>query len=176
MIDSAKIRLIAKVAGHPAITVIAIITLPFIAYSPIPTLLKLLGFIILSSPIAAMTYRMIKGGGEGGTNFTMKLGQNELTVENIPLPLAESVLLRGMRLYKSEPLPRPQGRIKGNPFDESSREALEGVSLPENVEVASEPIQIPSDASSLSAVNVKKKCLASVSILSSTGRCDFYDL
>ncbi|MEE9143547.1 MAG: hypothetical protein V3U06_02100 [Candidatus Binatia bacterium] len=34
--------------------------------------------------------------------------------------------------------------------------AIENETLPENVEVASEPILIPTDASSLSAIDVKK--------------------
>ena len=61
-------------------------------------------------------------------------------------------------------MPLPEGRIIGNPADADSLQATENETLPENVEVASEPILIPTDASFLSANDVKKY-LVSVSLL-----------
>ena len=52
------------------------------------------------------------------------------------------------------PLPRPEGIVKGNPAQEINAEVQQNASLPEQVEVADEPVQIPTDSASLSAISV----------------------
>lgn len=143
-------RLAARVWGLPAVAVAAIAASAIIVFAPGPLSPKVIALIIVGVVIAALSFRIVKGGEQGTTDLEIVDGERRITIINIPLGVAQAVLGRGLNVYARRPLALPAGVIKGVPAQRSSVVELASAGLPESVEVATEPIQVPEGAAGLS--------------------------
>ncbi len=152
MIDlSIKARLIARVLGLPAVAVVAIAALIGIGFTPMESWLKLIALLLDGSVLVASAVRIFKGGEQGPTDLEITDGPRRIAITNIPLSQAV-ILSRGLGIYGRRPMPRPAGVVTGNPAETANVVELASAALPENTDVAREPLQIPPGAATLSVV------------------------
>jgi hypothetical protein len=151
MMDFIKSRLIARAAGLPVVMLGALAAFVCFATITLDFSLAWFGLIILSCPILAATYRIVKGGDQGTTDLEITDGQRKIAISNIPLGSA-GILTRAINLYGRYPLPRATGVVKegGNPADEKDLIELSSDEVSASVEVSGEGLKLPEDAVSIS--------------------------
>jgi hypothetical protein len=86
---------------------------------------------------------MIWGTEEGSTDLVVT--HDGIRVTNIAPMMLVEVVQTALRAYR-RPLPRLVGTIRGNPALEADLIPTATASLPENVEIAEQPLEPPGDA------------------------------
>lgn len=151
-------RFVAKVLGIPAVMGLGILAsvwlVQIVLHADVPDAMKyfvlgLFGLLILV-PIA---WRMCAGGEQGPTDIVIQetVGGRVITATNVHLaggPTREALAA----FERMPPVPRPIGRVHGNPAHLADVVVDAQAALPAHVRVAEQPIEVPENAQGL-AVN-----------------------
>src|SRR5262245_15405403 len=119
-------RFVAKVLGVPAAMVASILAYPWlisvVGVASMPMWLKgitILVYVVLI--FGAVAWRLVRGGEQGPTDISIieTPGSRAIYITNVPLAHVPSELPRAMTAFQGLfPMPRPVGRVTGNPADE----------------------------------------------------------
>ncbi len=153
-------RFVAKVLGNPAVMVAAILAFPWlvqIVITPdIPNWLRLLILLLYVPILLSVGWRLCRGGEQGPTDVvvteaaTATTTSRTIVIGNLPLAHAPTELPRAMETFaQMTPIPRPWGRVKGNPSQAAALVPDSHAALPDNAPVADEPLAIPPEAKGL---------------------------
>ena len=141
-----KIRALVR-GGGSVIPIFAIVALVFVtSISTSDWWLKLVVILLLGIPIVIFAIRMIRGTEEGSTDIEYVRGDTAFRLYGLPqaaLLTTVAYVLESLAGARRRPLPRPAGKIKGNPAVDSDLVEDATVSVPTGVEITDIPPPLP---------------------------------
>jgi hypothetical protein len=148
MINELKARLSANITGLTVVMMAAIVGLVVLSFSPLSDGLLLFSLIIIALPIAAVAYRICRGGDQGSTD--LEITPDGMFIRNIPLGDVGNIFSRGLRAFARRPLPTPKGIVKGSPANAEDVLEVNDAELPADAEVSKDPTPLPEGGERLS--------------------------
>lgn len=143
-------RVTAKFIGETALAALLLVFATFAAWSPLPSWLKLLVFIpTIGAPtflVVAAALRYLQG---GATDVEIVDGQRRFSATGIRFTDLADAIRQGLSWHRRLPMARPAGRVLGNPADPTAVQEDVTAALPETVDTAPLPLEVPPEAVSL---------------------------
>lgn len=142
---------IAKLVGEYALAAIMLVVGIFgVPSLPLPLWLKIS---LLVPAVGAPAFLVVAAalgrlyGGETGMEIVD--GQRRFSVVGFRFADLAAVMRQGQVWYRRTPMMRPSGRVLGNPANPTDVREDATAGLPETVETAEQPVEVPPDAASL---------------------------
>jgi hypothetical protein len=148
-------RFVAKVLGIPAVMLGGIFAFPWLAKivleADAPDGLKYFIIALFALPVlGAIAFRLCRGGEQGPTDIVIEETPTTRRITATNVHFAGGPTGRALEAFERMPsVPRPIGRVTGNPSSAADLIVDAMAALPERVAVAETPLEVPQEAQSV---------------------------